>query len=644
MVLHLRGCGRVARCRVFSEARAPVGVRAFCFWGAMKADHLIQLARDWIKDDPDPATRAEAQELLDAGDLSKLKERFAVRLEFGTAGIRGPLGAGPGRMNRALVRKVTAGLASYLLRTVPTATRSGVVVGRDGRHMSLEFADDVVAVLTGAGIPVHEFPDVVPTPVCAYAVKELEAAAGIVITASHNPASDNGYKVFWSNGAQIIPPHDLGISKAVDAVPSIQNIPILERDEAAANGLCHTVPTAVGTRFLEKILEPLRHPETGRDLSLVYTPLHGVGGPWVKKAFSLAGFENFHVVPEQADPDPGFSTVRFPNPEEPGVLDLARDLAVQKNADLVLANDPDADRLAVMIKTTPGVYRVLTGNEIGLLLADYLLTEPSRTPVTKATVGSGVPQTAPDDPRIVMTTIVSSRLLKKMARGFGVHFRETLTGFKWIANMAIDLRETKGYTFVFGFEEALGYTIGETVRDKDGIGAALAFADLAAHCRSQNQTVMDRLETIYRRFGFHLSGQRGVILPGSSGMAARERIMHVLRSNLPTGIGGVAVNSISDFKTGIQTDLISGQQTRIDLPQSDVLGLELEDASRILVRPSGTEPKIKYYFEVSNSLGQEDTLAGCETAAQTRLRDLAKAFLDLVEDRLDQPDPEEGSG
>ena len=253
-------------------------------------------------------------------------------------------------------------------------------------------------------------------------------------------------------------------------------------------------------------------------------------------------------------------------------------------------------------------------------------------------------KTAPDDPRIVMTTIVSSRLLKKMARGFGVHFRETLTGFKWIANMAIDLRETKGYTFVFGFEEALGYTIGETVRDKDGIGAALAFADLAAHCRSQNQTVMDRLETIYRRFGFHLSGQRGVILPGSSGMAARERIMHVLRSNLPTGIGGVAVNSISDFKTGIQTDLISGQQTRIDLPQSDVLGLELEDASRILVRPSGTEPKIKYYFEVSNSLGQEDTLAGCETAAHTRLRDLAEAFLGLVEDRLDQPDPEEGSG
>jgi phosphomannomutase len=558
-------------------------------------------------------TRAELHALLDADDIAELTERFASRLEFGTAGIRGGLGGGPGRMNRALVRGVTAGLASYLLQVVPDAAERGVVVGRDRRHMSKEFAQDTAAVLAAAGIPVHVFSDVVPTPVLAYAVTALQASGGIMITASHNPPQDNGYKVYWGNGAQIIPPHDSGISRAVDAVGSIRSIPLLGENEARSQELLRDVPDSVGEEYLQSILDHRRHPELPTGLKIVYTPLHGVGGRWVEEALRRARFRDLMVVALQAEPDPDFPTVQFPNPEEPGAMDLALALAEREDADLVLANDPDADRLAVIARTRQGDYRRLTGNEIGLALGDYLLTENPRA----------------TDP-VVMTTVVSSMMVRKMAAEIGVHYAETLTGYKWIANKAIELKSEQGYEFVFGFEEALGYTVGELVRDKDGIGAAVTFADLATFCRTKNQTVLDWVEDIYRRFGLHASGAKSVTLSGSEGAAAIRTIMDGLRSSPPDSVGGTLVAARGDIETGIRVDLESGQETALDFPKSNVLVFELADRSRVLVRPSGTEPKIKYYFEVVEKMEDEEEFLLVEARAKARLEALMDAFLKIV--------------
>ncbi|RKX29002.1 MAG: phospho-sugar mutase, partial [Verrucomicrobia bacterium] len=366
---------------------------------------LITIARTWLAEDPDPTTRAELQAILDAGDMSELGERFGTRLEFGTAGLRGVIGAGPNRMNRSLVRRVTAGLARYLLAEARDAAGRGVVVGYDGRRMSREFAEDTASVLAGAGIRVHRFQDVATTPLTAYAVTALDAAAGIVVTASHNPPEYNGYKVYWENGAQIIPPHDAGISKAIDRVGTLDSIDRVEPDDARAAELVLPVPDSVGEDYFRSVLDLQLHTDTPREFPIVYTPLHGVGGASVAEVFSRAGYTGFQIVPQQAEPDGEFPTVNFPNPEEPGAMDLARDLAATAGADLILANDPDADRLAVVVRDTDGALQPLTGNQIGTLLAHYLLTQGD---------------TGGD--RLVCTTIVSSGILHAMADKFGVAY------------------------------------------------------------------------------------------------------------------------------------------------------------------------------------------------------------------------------
>lgn len=578
----------------------------------MEARSVLDEAKAWIADDPDSTTRQELQALVDGNALDELAERFAARLEFGTAGIRGSLGAGPGRMNRALVRRVTAGFAAYLLDAYPDAREKGIVVGRDARHLSLEFARDTAAVLAGAGIPCHFFADPVPTPVCAYTVTALGVAGGVMVTASHNPAADNGYKVYWRNGAQIIPPHDAGISRAIDAVGAVRDLPFLEEAEARGAGLFHEVPPEVGEAYLKAVVALQRHPEVPRDLRIVYTPLHGVGGRWATEALSRAGFRQVHAVPEQMQPDPDFPTVRFPNPEEPGALDLARALARTEGADLVLANDPDADRLAVCVAGEDGEYRSLSGNEIGTLLADYLLSE-NPIPGEQA----------------VMTTIVSTSLLGKMAAERGVHYAETLTGFKWIANRAIDMK-AQGVHFVCGFEEALGYTVGELVRDKDGMGTAVVFADLAAFCRAGGRTVDDRLEAIYRKYGLHASRQKSLALPGSEGSERIAQLMEGLRQHPPATVSGSAVRRRWDLSTGKLVDVESGEESTVDLPGSNVLGFSLEDGSRILARPSGTEPKIKFYFEVVQPVPEGRKLDESRTRAEWKLDRLTESFLKLA--------------
>ncbi|MCA9602266.1 MAG: phospho-sugar mutase, partial [Myxococcales bacterium] len=398
-------------------------------------------ARAWLKDDPDPATRRELEGLLEKRDQPAIEDRFGAKLVFGTAGLRGLLGAGPNRMNRAVVLRATAGLAAWVKAQVPGAQERGVAIGFDGRRMSREFADDAARVLLGAGFRVHAYSTVVATPVLAFTVLDRKAAAGIMITASHNPPEYNGYKVYWENGAQIIPPNDVGIAEAIDAV-ELAKLPLADGDVTK-----HPRYAALGEDVIDRyhagVQKLVRSRDAKRNVRIAYTALHGVGERFTQRALAEAGFGDVHSVAAQAKPDGAFPTVSFPNPEEEGAMDLVLALATDKDADLVLANDPDADRLAVAVKAPNGRYTMLTGNEIGCLLAHYLLSA-----VPPASAGQ-------NDGRVVVSTVVSSPMLGAIAKAHGATWEQTLTGFKWIANRAMDL-ERAGRSFVFGYEEALG--------------------------------------------------------------------------------------------------------------------------------------------------------------------------------------------
>jgi phosphomannomutase len=562
---------------------------------ASSSDTLTARARAWLADDPDPATRQEVEQLLAAGDqaaLAALAERFGSRLEFGTAGLRGPLGAGPNRMNRALVRRAAAGLARYLLRQATAS--AGVVIGFDARHQSDQFASDTAAVMAGAGIPAYVMPRPLPTPLLAYAVRQLGTAAGVMVTASHNPAADNGYKVYAADGAQIIPPTDTEISAEIDAVGSLSSVRLAPLDDPLVTVLDEGIVSRYLADAEAQSLLPL-----ARDFGIVYTPLHGVGGSITRSLLAAAGFGRVSVVPSQAEPDPDFPTVAFPNPEEPGALDLAVAEAIRVGADVVLANDPDADRLGVAVPRRDGNgWRALQGDEIGVLLADHVLTH------------------ATGADRLVVTTIVSSDLLGRMAEAAGVHYRRTLTGFKWIVRAGDD---PPGLRFVFGYEEALGFCAGTMVRDKDGITAALLFAELLAGLKASGRTVHDRLDELATRHGVHLTGQWSVRLEGPPGVARINAVMAALRAAPPAQLDGHPVTKVEDLLTGAGGAL----------PASDVIVLHLGDRARVTVRPSGTEPKLKLYFEVVEPVGR-DGVAAARSLAEAALSGLRAATATVV--------------
>ena len=505
-------------------------------------------AEAWRDEDPDPTTRVEVDRLLDAGDEAGLAERFDHRLQFGTAGLRGALGAGPNRMNRALVRRATAGVAGWLRSQGRHGT---VVVGRDARHGSAAFATDAAAVLAGAGFDVRVLPRPLPTPVLAFATLHLGAVAGVMITASHNPPEDNGYKLYLGDGAQIVPPADAEISAAIDAVGPLDSVPL---DPGAVVTLGDDVLDA----YLTSVTGLLR--DGPRAVEVAYTPLHGVGAETLRAAFERAGFPAPHEVLEQVEPDPDFPTVRFPNPEEPGALDLVLALARREQVDLVLANDPDADRLAVAVPDPSGAdgWRPLTGDELGAVLADHILSGGSAPPGAT-----------------VVTTVVSSRLLSKLAGAAGVRYAESLTGFKWVVRAP-----GSGGQLLFGYEEALGYCAGEVVRDKDGISAALLVAELAA-----TRPVLDRLHAIFRAHGAHITRQRSLRVAGADWLERVTAAMGAVRHDPPGSLAGRRLLNVED--------LISGGR----LPPSDVLVWDL-DGARLVLRPSGTEPKLKLYAEV----------------------------------------------
>jgi phosphomannomutase len=499
---------------------------------------LRAAAEAWLAEDPDPATRAELRGLLDADDEAAVAERFAGRLAFGTAGLRGPLRAGPNGMNRAVVRRAAAGLAAYLRGT---GAGGPVVVGYDARRGSAEFARDSAAVLAGAGFAARLLPRPLPTPVLAFAVRRLGCAAGVMVTASHNPPQDNGYKVYLGDGAQIVPPADAEIEAAIAAVGPLSTV--LLSDAYAV------LDDAVLESYLDAVVAV---PPTGRRaVRLVHTALHGVGTAVLKEAFRRAGFPVPAEVPEQATPDPAFPTVAFPNPEEPGAMDLALALASTVDADLVIANDPDADRCAVAVPVPDTGWRMLSGDEVGVLLADHLIRH-----------GRGTGTFA--------TTVVSSSLLRALCTARGVPYAETLTGFKWIVRAAGDV--------AYGYEEALGYAVAPAiVRDKDGISAALVVADLAAELRAQGRTLLDRLDELAAEFGVHATAQMSVRVDDPSVITDA---MARLRAAPPTTLLGRPVEAVDDL-----------------LPDADVVRLAAAGC-RAVVRPSGTEPKLKAYLEV----------------------------------------------
>ena len=441
-------------------------------------------------------------------------------------------------------------------------------------------------MLAAEGIPAHVFTTLAPTPLTAFGVTALKAAAGVMVTASHNPPEYNGYKVYWSNGAQIIPPHDAGIAKAIDGVGAANEVALMSEADARAKGLWVDVPAAVERAYLDAILG-LRPTKLTADLRIVYTAMHGVGGRLAMQVLWEAGFKNVTAVAEQQEPDGAFPTVRFPNPEEPGAMDLSTALAAKTNADIALANDPDADRLAVMARDSAGALRIMTGNEVGVLLGHFMLTQQkTKNP-------------------IVMTTIVSSAQLKSIASSLGAKYAETLTGFKWIANRAMQA-ETEGQRFVMGYEEALGYTVGDVVRDKDGIGTALVIADMAAWCKSKGTTLLGYLEDVQRAHGLFVAKQYNATLPGATGAAAIKSVMEQFRARPPSRIGDLAVETPIDYLG------------ETPLPKSNVIAYELAGGGRVTLRPSGTEPKIKFYFELREVLSAGEAMPAFLTLAHER--------------------------
>ena len=568
----------------------------------------------WVADDPDLETSREALALVAAEEVAQLSDRFDSHLEFGTAGLRGLLGAGPNRMNRAVVRRTTAGLCAYLLRTVPHAHARGIVIGRDGRHGSDVFALDTARVAMGMGFVVHYFPELASTPLASFATKDLGAAAGVMVTASHNPAEYNGYKVYWQNSAQIIPPHDEGIAAAIASIQSVKGLSLLDIEAGRTLGLFRTVSSDVLDHYFSSLAALRFERPEDPSLSIAYTPMHGVGGPYARRALAEGAFKQVHVVTAQEKPDPDFPTVRFPNPEEKGAMDLVLALASEKQADLVLANDPDADRLAVAYRDRDGRYVTLTGNQIGVLLGHHRLVDDP----------------APAADRLVITTIVSTPQLGAIARDLGVRYAETLTGFKWIANTAMSLEASTRTRFVFGFEEALGSSTGDVVRDKDGVGAALVTAHLAAMLKSKGQTLGDRLDEISRHFGVYNSEQHSVTWPGAAGAERIRRVMDHLRDRTPWTIGGTKVEAARDYERR-KVIAAGGGETQLDSPASNVLAFDLEGGARIVARPSGTEPKIKYYFDVCTKLASGESLDQARTRGARRVAELKQAFLAIVD-------------
>lgn len=541
--------------------------------------------KKWCEDTYfDEATRAELKAI--EGNDKEIQERFYKDLEFGTGGLRGIIGAGTNRLNIYTVSKATQGFANYIIKQGEEAVKKGVAIAFDSRRMSPEFAEITALVLNGNGIKTYIYPSLRPTPMLSFAVRELNCTGGVVITASHNPPEYNGYKVYWADGGQVPYPRDEAIIEEVNAVTDFHTIKTANKDEAVKAGLFNVIGEEVDEAFDKNVLAQIVNPEIIKeqhDLKIVYTPIHGSGNKPVRRVLEKAGFENVTVVPEQELPDSEFTTVGYPNPENPAVFELAIKLAEKIDADIILGTDPDCDRVGAIVKTKDGSYTVLTGNMTGTLICNYICSQ-------KAKLG-----TLPKNGALV-STIVSSEMTKAIAKKYNLAYFDVLTGFKYIGEKIKEFEQTGDYQYVFGFEESYGCLSGTYARDKDAVVASLLICEMAAYYKSRGMSLYDGLMELYDTYGVYKEIIHSITLKGIEGIENMKKIMDTLRKDAPSEIAGVKVTETRDYLEDKIVDVATGKVSPTNLPKSNVLYFTLADDTWFCVRPSGTEPKIKIYF------------------------------------------------
>ncbi len=563
----------------------------------------------WLESDYfDEDTKNELRKIAD--NEKEIEDRFYKGLQFGTGGLRGVIGAGENRMNIYTVRKATQGLANYIIDE--KGQDKGVAIAYDSRMMSPEFARETALCLNANGIKTYLFPELRPTPELSFAVRHLGCIAGVVITASHNPAQYNGYKVYWEDGGQITPPHDKNIMDQVAKVTDYEMAKTMSESEAVAANLFHIIGEEVDALYFEEVKNQIINPEVianVKDLKIVYTPLHGTGLVPVTTVLEQLGFENVYVVEEQAKPDGRFPTVEYPNPEEKSAFKLALELATQKDADIVMATDPDADRLGLFVKVDCGEYVSFNGNMIGTLIAEYILREKRERDM--------LPKNA-----ALVSTIVTTDMIKPICKRYGVKFIETLTGFKYIGEQIKFFERDDSYAYMFGLEESYGCLAGTYARDKDACSAVVMLCEVAAYYKSRNMTLWDGMNELYGEYGAYAEDLSYIVLQGKEGLERIDQIMNMLRANAPKQFGDFAVEAVRDYKTGITMNFETGKVEDTGLPTSNVLYYELQNGAWCAVRPSGTEPKIKFYIGAkSNTLERAKELCNNISDALVSLAD-----------------------
>ena len=555
-------------------------------------NNYFEKYNEWLNDDCfDDETKKELNSIRD--NEEEIKDRFYKELEFGTAGLRGVIGAGTNRMNKYTVGRATQGLANFINKM--KIENPSVVISYDSRHMSKEFSEIAALVLNANGIKVNLFDNLRPVPELSFSVRYLNATAGIMITASHNPPEYNGYKVYWSDGAQIVPPIDKGIIDEVLSIEDFSLIKTLNKNEAIEAGLLNYVGEEIDDAFINALKSSCLNPEIikkeAKNVKIVYTPLHGAGNLPVQRILKELGFENVYVVPEQEKPDGDFPTVSYPNPEDPKAFEFALKLAKEVDADVVLATDPDADRLGVFSKMSNGEYVSYTGNMSALLICEYELSQKKEKGIF------------PNNGAII-TTVVSSELTKAIAENYGAKVFETLTGFKWIGEKIRKFEEENSYKYLFGFEESYGCLIAPHARDKDGISAVMALCEATAFYKNKGWSLWEQMIKIYEKYGYYREGQVSIVLKGADGAEEIKNKMAKMRSNPPTELAGLKVLEVRDYQEHV-IKKADGEVSETDLPTSNVLYYELSNNSWCCVRPSGTEPKIKFYMGVKGSTMQD---------------------------------------
>jgi phosphoglucomutase len=582
----------------------------------MDREHIAARAKEYTERETDPAFRAEVEELLKKEDWKELEDRFYRDLEFGTGGLRGVIGGGYNRMNSFVVTRATQGLADYLKATFPGKALSACIAF-DSRRYSARFAEATALVFAANGIKAYLFSALRPTPELSFAVRKLGADTGVVVTASHNPPKYNGYKAYWNDGSQVTPPHDVGIIERVNKVSSVR---LMDRAEAVKKGLLVIIDREIDDAYVgmvkSKLLRPELIKEMAKSVKLVYTPLHGTGALNFERVMRELGLE-VTTVPEQREPDGEFPTVSYPNPEEAAALKMALDLGAKVKADCVMATDPDADRLGIAVPDKAGKFVLITGNQLGCLHLDYLL-------LTRKELGK-----MPKRPAAIRS-IVTTTLQTAIAEKYGAESRECLTGFKWIADVMRQF-EREGIDFVYGTEESYGHLIENEVRDKDGISAAALTAEMTLYWRSKGKSLLDRLDDLYLEYGYYEEKGTNKYFEGPSGMGIMKGIMDDYRKSQPETLGGIKVVRIRDVQTGKVWDAARPEKAeKVDLPESDVLQWYLEDGTMVTVRPSGTEPKIKYYIllktDTRKAGGLEAARLSSGQKAQAILADIRKVI------------------